>query len=230
MEMQAVETLIDSAHQDNGIPRKVFTPSPGEVDQVSTVLASISPTLDNALLYESLRDRYDMGNFRSSIGSTNRTTSQFLVENDTKATEPTTDNDLSVDSIDMLDDLYYEAIKGNIYLYDIMVSAYHEIRPKGIDASHIPKIWRIDLDSANQTLEVTSHHSTRISNPTLSRKFGTNDRMLRYKILEENFFMDTYFSTKTAGKYSRVNTCYQLFVTYKGFVYMVPMKSKSEVI
>ena len=50
MEMRAVATLIDAAHQDDGRPRSVFAPSPREVDQVSTVLTSILPTLENNLL------------------------------------------------------------------------------------------------------------------------------------------------------------------------------------
>ena len=58
MEMQAVETLIYATHQDDRRPRPFFTPSPRKVEYVSTVLASISPTLDNALLYEPLRDSY----------------------------------------------------------------------------------------------------------------------------------------------------------------------------
>ena len=41
MEVRAVETLIDASHQGDGRPRTVFTPSPREVDQVSTVLDSI---------------------------------------------------------------------------------------------------------------------------------------------------------------------------------------------
>ena len=57
MEIRAVETLIDAFHQYDMIPGKCFTPSPRKVDQVSTVLASISPTLDDTLIYESLRDR-----------------------------------------------------------------------------------------------------------------------------------------------------------------------------
>ena len=56
----------------------------------------------------------------------------------------------------MLDYLYSEATKSNIYLDDIMVSAAHARRPKGIHASHLSKIWRIELDSAKLTLEVTS--------------------------------------------------------------------------
>ena len=62
-----------------------------------------------------------------------------MVNNDTEATEPSTDNDLLDDITDMLDDLYAKATKGNIYLDDIIVSADHARRPKGIDAFHLSK-------------------------------------------------------------------------------------------
>ena len=42
--------------------------------------------------------------------------------------------------------------------------------------------------------------------------------------------MDTFFATKKGGTSSRGNTCCQLFVTDKGFIYVVPMKCKSEVV
>ena len=42
--------------------------------------------------------------------------------------------------------------------------------------------------------------------------------------------MNTLFSTKSEVKYSRGNTCCQLFVTNKGFVYVVPIKIRSEVL
>jgi hypothetical protein len=54
--------------------------------------------------------------------------------------------------------------------------------------------------------------------------------MLRYKRISEYFFMDTFFATKTADKSTRKNTCCKLFVTCKGFVYVVPLKSKSNVL
>ena len=53
--------------------------------------------------------------------------------------------------------------------------------------------------------------------------------MLRYRRIEDHFFMDTLFATKKGGKSSRGNTCCQLFVTAKGFLHAVPMKRKSEV-
>ena len=42
--------------------------------------------------------------------------------------------------------------------------------------------------------------------------------------------MDTFFATSKGGKSSRGHTCVQLFVTDKGFIYVVPMKKKSEVL
>ena len=54
IEMRSVEILIDAAHQDDGRPKPVYTTSPRKIYQVSKVLASITPTLNNALLHESL--------------------------------------------------------------------------------------------------------------------------------------------------------------------------------
>ena len=42
--------------------------------------------------------------------------------------------------------------------------------------------------------------------------------------------MDTFFATKKGGQSSRGHTCCQLFVTDKGFIYVVPMERKSEVL
>jgi hypothetical protein len=58
----------------------------------------------------------------------------------------------------------------------------------------------------------------------LSRNYGTNDRMLRYKRIKDYCYTDTFFSRKS----SRGHTCCQLFVTDKGFVYVVPMKRRGE--
>ena len=42
--------------------------------------------------------------------------------------------------------------------------------------------------------------------------------------------MDTFFATKKGGQSSRGHTCCQLFVTDKGFLYIIPMRRKSEVL
>jgi hypothetical protein len=54
--------------------------------------------------------------------------------------------------------------------------------------------------------------------------------MLRYKRIRDYFYMDTFFATKKGGKSSRGHKCCQLFVTDKGFVYVVPMKRIGEVL
>jgi hypothetical protein len=84
-----------------------------------------------------------------------------------------------------------------------------------------------------RTLEVTSQCRKNTPLGMLSRNYSTNDRMLQYKRIHQQFFMDTFFATKNVkkgGKSSRGHTCCQLFLTDKGFVYVVPMTSKSDVL
>ena len=202
-------------------------------DQVSSVLGEVSPILDDQVLYQRLQARSTLEKFQMSIGSTNATENKFLYREEEEPND--TDSAMSIESTEendeeILDGLFVSATKGEIDLDSIMISATHAGKPKGIDAEHLSKVWRIDLEAAQRTLEVTTQHSRRTDNPTLSRNYGTNDRMLRYKRINEYFFMDTFFATKKSGKSSRQNTCCQLFVTDKGFVYVVPMKSKSEVL
>ena len=40
--------------------------------------------------------------------------------------------------------------------------------------------------------------------------------------------MDTLFATSKSGKSSRGNTCAQLFVSDKGFIYVVPLKREGQ--
>jgi hypothetical protein len=69
-------------------------------------------------------------------------------------------------------------------------------------------------------LKVASQHNKR-----------TNDRrMLRHKRTNECFFMDAFFATKKACKLSQGHNCCQLFVTDKGFVHVIPMKSEAKAV
>ena len=61
----------------------------------------------------------------------------------------------------------------------------------------------------------------------MSRNFGTNDRLLRYKRINTHFFTDTFFVGKGMTS-ARGFKCVQLFVSDKGFICMVPMVSKGE--
>ena len=54
--------------------------------------------------------------------------------------------------------------------------------------------------------------------------------MLQYHRLKQYFYMDTFFVTSNGGKSSRGHTCCQLFVTGRGFVYVVPMRRRQDVL
>ena len=106
-------------------------------------------------------------------------------------------------------------------------SSAHAAPPKGVSAETLTKVFRIDRDMARKTLELNTQLNRRDATSSLSRNFSTNDRMLRYKRLDSFFFTDTFYVTKRA-KSKRGNLAMQLFVSDKGYVFVVPMKSESE--
>ena len=108
--------------------------------------------------------------------------------------------------------------------------ATNAARPRGVTPEHLSKIWRISPGDAKRTIDTTTQTSVRTQDPTLSCNYGTNDRMLRYRHIQDYFFMDTFFATKKGGRSTCGHTCGQLFVTDKGFLYAVPMQRKSEVL
>jgi hypothetical protein len=68
-------------------------------------------------------------------------------------------------------------------------------RRNGIDAQMLARNFGIGLDTAQKTLKVTTQRGVRsVANPTLSRRFRTNDRQLRYKRLPVDMFTDTMIS------------------------------------
>jgi hypothetical protein len=97
----------------------------------------------------------------------------------------------------------------------------------GVTAKHLSKVWKIDLETAKRTIEVKTQLRQHEADASLSRIFFTNYRMLRYKRIDSRFFTDIFFVTKKA-KSQQGNNCMKLFVSGKGYVYVVPMKSKSE--
>ena len=100
-------------------------------------------------------------------------------------------------------------------------------KPKGITAQFLSKIWNIKPDLAARTLDQTTQLQRQGGDNDLSRLFSTNDRMLRYKRINSQFFTDTFFVT-ASGKSTRGYTCAQMFVSDKGFVAIYPMKSKCD--
>ena len=106
-------------------------------------------------------------------------------------------------------------------------SATHTEKWKGVSPELLEKIWRIDNSTDKRTIYTTTQLNRQEENSKLSRNFGTNDCMLRYRIIKSYFFTDIFFVTKKASSL-RGYTCMQIFVSDKGYVFIAAMKSVSE--
>jgi hypothetical protein len=200
----------------------------------------VSPIYDPRSLTSLLCERAEDSHFMMSIGSTTAWTQPHLIPCDSDTDDSISDDESSTDSIkdtdqdvDALRDYLAgmdAPLQGDIDLDAFMISASHAKMKRTVQAEHLSKIWKIDMDTASKTIDITSQNVNRKRSADLSRNYATNDKMLRYTRIKEFFFMDTFYSTKKAGKSSRGNACCQLFVTDKGFVYVVPMKKESEVL
>ena len=186
-EARTIDTVIKgnvASHDDNAA-HPCWQPAPRAADEVSSILASVSPILDNQVLYGRLATRADLGKFNASIGSTNVSGGEYLTEDDLATETLSDDNDNIIESDSdeedenqALDDLYDRVTRGEIDLDTIMVSATHAGKSTGVDPAHLSKIWKIDLKTAERTLDVVSQFSKRADDPKLSRNYGTNNRML----------------------------------------------------
>lgn len=99
---------------------------------------------------------------------------------------------------------------------------------KGINPHDLARVFRIDLPTAKRTVNNTSQRLKRSKNLTLHRRYRTNDRMLRYQHIREYFYMDTMFASSKSGATTRGNKCLQLFVTDRGFVFVCPLRTRSD--
>jgi hypothetical protein len=219
-----VKIVLDDAPEDQVSSLWV---SPGEGAHIDALMSNDpeteEPLTDEVYTFaEALCKRAEEGGFKMSIGSTYASDSTLL----TVASEDKRPDDQSEESKEAEEDQWDDMEDA---IDSVMASATASFA-SGVSPEHLSKVWRISHEDAKRTLDITSHLSKRPTNPELSRNYGTNDRMLRYKRIKDYFYMDTYFATKKGGKSSRGHTCCQLFVTDKGFVYVVPVKRKGEVL
>ena len=235
------QKLVNENFRDvaiNKIEEPIPNYIPPEADQIASVFDEINPTLNDERLCQRMEEVSNLSKFKMTIGATTMfngmSDDEMLTlldqDYDSDSDSETEDDHNSDDKEDDLDKLYKQSLEGQMDLDEMFISATHADKAKGVSAEQLSKTWRVSIDDALRTLDVTTQRSTRTQNPTLSRNYGTNDRMLRYKRINDYFYMDTFFATKKAGKSSRGNKCSQLFVTDRGFIYVVPMKSKSEVL
>ena len=95
-----------------------------------------------------------------------------------------------------------------------------------LTADDLSRRWGISLEAATNTLQKTTQRGIRmVANPSISRRFRTNDQQLRYRRLAVTLVTDTFFSSVLSR---RKNKCAQVFGDSEGWTRVHPMKSKSE--
>ena len=98
-------------------------------------------------------------------------------------------------------------------------------RVGGVDHITLTRRWKISLDKAKQTIQRTTQRGVRtVFHPTLSRRFRTNDRHLRYQRMPCNLYSDTLISTVVSF---RQNKYAQIFASDFGWSRSFPMARKS---
>ena len=207
---------------------------PKECDQVAMFLGEISSVLDASTLNRLLRQRADLARDEGIIGATTAIEEEFLLGDKNNddfdyGSEERSEGDEGEATGDVHETTTPGAGTNMLDLDQVFTAGVEAIHQGKVNAKHLAKIWRISYDDATQTIDAMSQHSVRSEDPTLSQNYVTNNHMLWYRRIKDYFFMDTFFATSKGGKTSHRNTCCQLFVTDKGFLYMVPMKWKSEV-
>ena len=215
-----VQVVLDEITDDDAMVQALHISSieGAAIDAILTETQT-PETDDNPMVtpfHKALIDRAEEGDFKMNIGSSYATYKDTLLSDTEEESVSSDESDMNWD--DLEDGL------------DEMMTAAIDSFAAGVTPEHLSKVWRISHEDAKRTIDNTSQHLVRPKDPTLSRNYGTNDRMLRYKRIKDYFFMDTFFASKKRGKSTRGHTCCQLFVTDKGFVYVVPMRRKGDVL
>jgi hypothetical protein len=92
IQSRAIDLVLDSCYDDEETVERIYKTVPRAADQISSVLGAVSPLLDDVALYNRMSARLDLGNYQATIGSTNATGKDYLIDDDrTIGTEPSTD-------------------------------------------------------------------------------------------------------------------------------------------
>lgn len=218
-ELMALDACV--SHIESTVLEHQFT----HLDSVSPETeTTISPIYDCDLLAQSLTAMAIDSHYKSSIGATVTCTCPYLYQ--AIVTEPPRQE---LHEQDVSELLQAESL-GTLDLDSYMTSATHVRARRNITPEHLSKVWHIDHKTAKRTLDVTTQRNSCPVETKLTRNYTSNDKMLRYTRIHDHFYMDTFFATKHVHRSLRGNTCCQLFVTDKGFLYAVPMRTKSLVL
>ena len=145
-----------------------------------------------------------------------------------------------LDAADVLsDDNFGHFLQSNVNVLHVKVLNIHNLsrldsapslgkvqstKGKKVNSETLSKMWNIDQRKALNTVKQTTQRGVRTClHPPLSRRFPTNDRMMRYKRLPHTVFSDTM----AAGVVSTSQNKYaQAYCTQYGWSRVHPMRLK----
>jgi hypothetical protein len=137
---------------------------------------------------------------------------------------------LTVDAADITHDCnFYQVLQSHVVISSMDTSPNGQMRSRNtapIDSLTLAARWMIPPERAKQTVQQTTQRGVRTClNPTLARRFPTNDRMLHYKRLPHPTFTDTMFAGTTS---KHGNKCAQVHATSFGWARAYPMTRKGK--
>ena len=132
---------------------------------------------------------------------------------------------LQIDAADFTDDDNFAvALESTSCVPSKLSKIVSKSRPK-VDHVTLARKWGISPEKAKRTVQRTTQRGMRtVLHPSLSRRFRTNDRALRYRRLPHPVFGDTLI----AGTVSRRGNKYaEVFGTSFGWSRAFPMEKES---
>jgi hypothetical protein len=112
---------------------------------------------------------------------------------------------LTVDTVDIMHDCnFHQILVSNVVISSLDTSRNGDMRSRKtapIDSLTLDARWLISPERAKRTVQQTTQRGVRTClNPTHSRRFPTNDRMLHYKQLPHPTYTDTMFAGMTSKR------------------------------
>lgn len=136
-------------------------------------------------------------------------------------------NSLANDAADITDsDNFHKVLQAHAHVASFESGSFTTRASAPIDHQTLASRWMISPEQASKTVKVTTQRGVRTCiHPSLSRRFPTNDRFLRYNRLPHTIFSDTLFAgTRSLGG----NNCAQVFASTTGWTRAYPLRRKGE--
>ena len=110
--------------------------------------------------------------------------------------------------------------------YPVSIKVVHTSRRRNsLSPKLLARRWGTQLATAKRTLNSTTQRGVRsVLNPTMTCRYWTNDRQLRYRRLSHDIFTDTLEAS--ACLWFRQNRYAQVFAMAFGWYRVYPMKKK----